>query len=70
MSDGIGSPQTIGLDGGGVLPPPPTARISNVVEYHHAQFDHYFITANEDEIAKLDGGVFDGWARTGLTFGV
>ncbi len=69
-SDGVGSPQTIGLDGGGVLPPPPTAMVSNVVEYHHAQFDHYFITASEDEIAKLDGGVFAGWARTGLTFGV
>jgi len=39
-----------------------------VVEYYHAAFDHYFVTAKADEIAKLDGGVFAGWARTGLTF--
>jgi len=39
-----------------------------VIEYFHAQFDHYFITSNADEIAKLDNGVFAGWARTGLQF--
>jgi probable HAF family extracellular repeat protein len=40
------------------------------VEYRHAAFDHYFLTANADEIAKLDGGVFPGWARTGQTIEV
>lgn len=41
-----------------------------VVEYHHAEFDHYFATANAGEIAKLDSGAIAGWSRTGETFGV
>jgi len=40
------------------------------VEYYHAVFDHYFITAIPDEIAKLDNGTFVGWARTGESFSV
>lgn len=39
-----------------------------LIEYVHAQFDHYFITSNPDEIDKLDRGAFAGWARTGLQF--
>lgn len=35
------------------------------VEYHHEGFDHYFLTALPDEIAKLDAGTFAGWSRTG-----
>ena len=37
----------------------------NAVEFHHAGFDHYLLTANGDEIAALDGGYFSGWSRTG-----
>ncbi|MFO1414032.1 MAG: hypothetical protein U1F10_09045 [Burkholderiales bacterium] len=40
------------------------------VEYHHAEWDHYFVTAEADEIAKLDSGAFAGWARTGESFPV
>ncbi len=40
------------------------------IEYFHAGFAHYFVTALDDEIAKLDAGVFDGWSRTGLGFKV
>jgi len=40
------------------------------VEYYHAGFGHYFISANPDEISKLDSGVFPGWARTGQSFNV
>jgi len=40
------------------------------IEYYHAQFDHYFVTANPDEVAKLDAGVFAGWTRTGQSFNV
>jgi len=36
-----------------------------VVEYFHAGFGHYFVTADADEIALLDQGYFAGWARTG-----
>ena len=40
------------------------------LEYHHEAFDHYFITAIPDEIAKLDSGQFQGWTRTGASFNV
>jgi hypothetical protein len=40
------------------------------VEYHHAGFDHYFVTSLTDELTKLDEGTFTGWARTGLSFNV
>ena len=43
---------------------------SPAIEYRHAEWDHYFVTASEDEIAKLDAGVFAGWARTGQSFKV
>jgi large repetitive protein len=41
---------------------------TQVVEYYHATFDHYFVTNIPDEIAKLDNGTFVGWARTGESF--
>jgi len=44
-----------------------TATVS-VIEYYHAAFDHYFITAIPEEISLLDKGVFSGWTRTGLQF--
>jgi hypothetical protein len=40
------------------------------IEYHHSRFDHYFVTADPDEIAALDAGAFEGWARTHATFRV
>jgi len=46
--------------------PPPTS--AAVVEYYHAGFDHYFVTANPDEIAALDRGAIAGWTRTGFQF--
>jgi photosystem II stability/assembly factor-like uncharacterized protein len=39
-----------------------------VIEYYYAAFDHYFITANPDEISGLDHGAYPGWVRTGLQF--
>jgi hypothetical protein len=46
---------------------PPTVK---VVEYHHAAFDHYFITPVPDEITLLDARAppFQDWSRTGLSF--
>ena len=38
-----------------------------VIEYYHAGFNHYFVTADPVEAAGLDTGA-GGWARTGLTF--
>lgn len=38
------------------------------VEYYHAGFGHYFVTARANEIGLLDGGAFGGvWRRTGET---
>ena len=45
----------------------PLATVS-VIEYYHAAFDHYFITAIPEEITLLNNGVFVGWTRTGLQF--
>jgi len=68
-STGTGSPQSIAVSGignaAGGAPPTATA-----VEYYHAAFDHYFVTAIQDEITKLDNGTFVGWARTGKQFKV
>jgi len=41
------------------------AQTTMAVEFHHTGFDHYFLTANADEIAALDTGYFSGWSRTG-----
>ncbi len=51
------------------LDPVPAPKVA-AIEYHHAGFDHYFITAIADEIAKLDNGTFSGWTRTGGSFNV
>jgi alpha-N-acetylglucosaminidase len=40
------------------------------IEFVHAAFGHHFISADPAEVAKLDTGVFSGWARTGLAFNV
>ena len=56
-----------GITTGG--PPVPGAQ-TTAVEYLHAGFGHYFVTAQADEIAGLDAGVFAGWARTNQTFNV
>jgi hypothetical protein len=47
-----------------------TSSITKVIEYHHAAFDHYFMTAIGDEITKLDNGTIAGWERTGKAFNV
>ena len=51
---------------------PSAALTALAVEYHHASFDHYFITPNADEITILDSGVppFQEWSRTGASFKV
>jgi hypothetical protein len=53
----------------GTFPPPPVSTVA-AVEYHHAAWDHFFVTAIPAEISSLDRGVFAGWARTGLQFNV
>lgn len=49
--------------------PPPAPRV-RAVEYYHAAFNHYFLTAFPNEIRLLDAGAFQGWQRTGGGFDV
>jgi hypothetical protein len=42
----------------------------DAVEYYHAGFDHYFLSAAQAEIALIDADRFPGWARTGRSFRV
>lgn len=51
-------------------PPPPSTAIALALEFYHPGFDHYFVTAIQDEIFKLDTGYFFGWGRTGQFFQV
>ena len=50
--------------------PPTLSNVVKAIEYRHAEWDHYFVTAIAGEIAKLDDGTFKGWARTGQAFNV
>jgi hypothetical protein len=43
-------------------------QLVEVVEYYHADLDHYFITADPGEIASLDARPETGWTRTQATF--
>jgi hypothetical protein len=67
-SDAAGSPQLVAASGTGTSAPPPPPTKIELIEYHHAEWDHYFVTAKADEIEKLDNGTFVGWARTGYRF--
>lgn len=62
------APQTEPLRGLSV--PRACASTQTAVEFHHAAFDHYFVTSSGSEIAMLDAGTFAGWARTGDSFAV
>jgi len=48
----------------------PASEQAVAVEFYHAGFDHYFITAAPSEISDLDTGVHTGWTRTGYRFSV
>ncbi|MBK9605890.1 MAG: DUF1800 family protein [Betaproteobacteria bacterium] len=57
-------------------PPPPgppcaagPALAAEVIEFHNANLDNYFITADRVEAAAIDGGAAGpGWSRTGFNF--
>src|SRR5262249_38270427 len=44
------------------------AETTRVVEFYNAAQDHYFVTADAQEMLDLDTGVHPGWQRTGLGF--
>jgi hypothetical protein len=43
---------------------------ATAVEFYHAGYGHYFVTASPQEIAALDIGSPAGWRRTGQSFNV
>ncbi len=46
-----------------------TTVAGQVVEFYNANLDNYFITADSNEAAQIDGGAAGpGWSRTGYTF--
>jgi dienelactone hydrolase len=52
------------------LPLPPGTAQALAVEYHNASLDHYFMTADPQEVAVLDAQTIPGWFRTGYQFKV
>jgi uncharacterized delta-60 repeat protein len=49
----------------------PANVVTVAVEYYYSDWNYYFVTAFQEEIATLDGGAFGGvWKRTGETFNV
>jgi len=48
----------------------PAQSSATAVEFFHAAFDHYFITADVAEIALLEDGAIPGWTKTGYAFSV
>ncbi len=69
-----GGAQPVAAGGGDIFVGKLTASLALVdlpaIEYFHAEWGHYFVTADSNEIGKLDAGVFAGWARTGQSFKV
>jgi hypothetical protein len=70
LDDLLKNPKLIRISGGNYSYVDDTTSSNKAIEYYHAAFDHYFITANANEISLLDGGAFQGWARTGNSFSV
>ena len=57
--------------GGLAAVPTAGAQTPTAVEYFHAGWGYYFVTADPGEVAGLDGGAYGGvWQRTGQTFPV
>ncbi len=67
--DGVETLAVVQLQGGDLAPPLPFAT-RRAVEFFHAGYGHYFISADADEIAHLDATPSSGWQRTGRSFDV
>lgn len=69
---GNGNPQSFAVAGSGVDNggQPLPAGMALTVEYFHAGFGHYFVTAEPAEVKALDDGTVSGWVRTGRSFKV
>jgi len=67
-SNALGSPLQVYASGNGTSGTAGTK--SAAVEYYYPAWNMYFVTAIQDEITKLDNGVFAGWQRTNMQFNV
>jgi len=47
-----------------------SAGLAVATEYFNSTLGHYFVTADPDEVARLDDGTIAGWSRTGESFKV
>lgn len=68
-ASGAETPTVLQLEGGDLAAPLPFAT-RRAIEYFHAEYGHYFVTADAEEIAILDGAPVKGWQRTGQSFDV
>ncbi len=66
VQGGLDDRKALYVGSGGPAPGP--GQVVDVVEFHNASLDHYFITAFPEEAAALDAGMPPGWKRTGYTF--
>ena len=66
---GIPTPAVFRFNGGDLTQERPL-RERIAVEYFHAAFGHYFLTADGHEIHDLDTNPASGWSRTGKSFAV
>jgi hypothetical protein len=51
-----------------VCPSVPNAETIRSSQYFHPQFEHYFMTSDQTEMAALDAGSIGGWFRTGMFY--
>jgi hypothetical protein len=49
---------------------PASSPVRTAIEYVHAGYAQFFVTASDAEVAALDSGEIAGWSRTGYTFSV
>ena len=64
---GTGARSVVGGQFKNVMLVPPVALV-DVIEFYHAGFDHYFMSADPIEINALDTHYFTGWERTDYSF--
>jgi photosystem II stability/assembly factor-like uncharacterized protein len=65
------SPSTLyAMSDRGVLELVARTDVARAVEFYHSDFDHYFVSANADEIAMLNLGSLPPWVPTGESWPV
>ena len=58
----------VGRNAYGCFSAAPPSIVKPFIEFYHAGLDHYFYSANANEIADIDAGKVGPWTRTGKSF--